>query len=61
MQRSFRDKDFIEDTNGMFFCVIGNVHPQNRVISYLKYVPKIEGEVTRIKWSKEGKVYNRVL
>ncbi|MEM2927422.1 MAG: hypothetical protein QXP60_00420 [Nitrososphaerota archaeon] len=61
MRRSFRDKDFIEDFNGMFFCVIGNVHPSDRVISYLKYIPKIEKEATRIKWSKEGKTYSRIL
>lgn len=61
MQRSFRDKDFIEDFNGMFFCVIGNVHPPKRVISYLKYIPKIGEKTIRIKWSKNGKTYSRIL
>ncbi|RLG47931.1 MAG: hypothetical protein DRN92_02110 [Thermoproteota archaeon] len=47
------------DEEGMFFCVIGNVHPPKRVISYLKYIPERISKST--KW-KKGKIgYNRIL
>uniref|UniRef100_A0A7C2VHT2 Polymerase nucleotidyl transferase domain-containing protein n=1 Tax=Ignisphaera aggregans TaxID=334771 RepID=A0A7C2VHT2_9CREN len=58
--RSFRDRDFIESIEGMFFCVIGNVHPANRVIAFLKYVPNLDTPI-RIKWSRNGVKYGRVL
>ena len=53
--RLFRDRDFIETYEGMFFCVIGNVHPADRVISYLKYVPSDLGL-----WGR-GRKYARIL
>ncbi|MBS7612246.1 hypothetical protein KEJ27_08630 [Candidatus Bathyarchaeota archaeon] len=53
--RLFRDRDFLETYEGMFFCVIGNVHPEDRVISYLKYVPSDFGL-----WGMERK-YSRIL
>lgn len=53
--RLFRDRDFLETYEGMFFCVIGNVHPKDRVISYLKYVPSDFGL-----WGRERK-YSRIL
>jgi predicted nucleotidyltransferase len=59
--RQFRDKDFIEDVDGAIFCVIGNIHPPDRVISYLKYVPGFRGEAVRVKWSRDGKSFSRVL
>ncbi len=60
MSRGFRDKDFIESVDNLIFCVIGNVHPQSEVISYLKYVASYESGI-RVKWSREGKMYGRVL
>ena len=58
--RGFRDRDFIETTEGMLFCIIGNVHPVNRVIAYLKYIPHFKSEI-RTKWSKDGVMYGRIL
>lgn len=58
--RKFRDRDFIESTEGLLFCVIGNIHPRNRVIAYLKYVPKMESSI-RTKWSRNGIMYGRIL
>ncbi|RLE56109.1 MAG: hypothetical protein DRJ40_06840 [Thermoprotei archaeon] len=60
MRVTFRDRDFIESVEGYIFCVIGNVHPPDRVICYLKYVPGVESKI-RIKWSRDGKMYGRVL
>ncbi len=58
--RTYRDRDFIESVEGLLFCVIGNVHPENRVIAYLKYVPHFESPI-RIKWSRKGIKYGRIL
>ena len=38
--RGFRDRDFIRTPEGFFFCVVGSTHPPDRVMAYLKYVPK---------------------
>ncbi|MEM2211385.1 MAG: hypothetical protein QXW83_01890 [Nitrososphaerales archaeon] len=48
-----RDRDFIKTKEGFFFCAIGYTHPKDRIISYIKYVPKEGG-----KWA--GK-YDRVM
>ncbi|MDH5815246.1 MAG: nucleotidyltransferase domain-containing protein [Candidatus Nezhaarchaeota archaeon] len=48
--RSFRDRDYVETVEGLFFTVVGNVHPVNYVIAYLKYIPSSEG-----KWGRERK------
>jgi len=56
--RAFRDRDYFEDVNGFIFSVIGNVHPTDRVISYLKYVPSdIKGSI----WRKGDVIYKRIL
>jgi len=59
VKRCFRDRDYFMDEEGMFFCVIGNVHPPERVISYLKYVP--EKITERTKWKKGEIGYDRIL
>jgi len=41
---------------GFFFCVVGPLHPPNRVISYLKYTPSKLG-----KWGKGMWRFKRVL
>ncbi|MCW4040683.1 MAG: hypothetical protein NWE83_08025 [Candidatus Bathyarchaeota archaeon] len=43
MLRGFLDRDFITTQENLLFCVIGGIHPADRVISYLKYRPKIDG------------------
>lgn len=50
MKRLFRDRDYVETIEGMFFTVVGNVHPISHVIAYLKYVPSPYG-----KWGRERK------
>ncbi len=41
--RSFRDRDFLLTKDNFLFCVIGHIHPKDRVIAYRKYVPSIKG------------------
>jgi len=55
-RRGFRDRDFIRTKEGFFFCVVGPYHPQDRVISYLKYVPAKTG-----KWKDTNTHYRRVM
>jgi predicted nucleotidyltransferase len=43
MQRGFLDRDFITTPEDFLFCVIGGIHPTQRVISYLKYRPQPQG------------------
>jgi predicted nucleotidyltransferase len=54
--RDFRDRDFLQTTEGLLFCVVGSLHPPERVISYLKYVPAESGP-----WGKGGKRFSRIL
>ena len=54
MDREFRDRDYIETMDNLFFAVIGNVHPKDRVLAYLKYLPNPRG-----KWVRTGKKYAR--
>jgi predicted nucleotidyltransferase len=54
--RDFRDRDFLQTTEGLLFCVVGPLHPPERVISYLKYVPAESGV-----WGKSGKRFSRIL
>jgi predicted nucleotidyltransferase len=58
--RGFRDRDFVESAEGMIFCVIGNVHPVDRVLAYLKYIPHFSSNI-RTKWSRDGVMYGRIL
>jgi len=54
--RGFRDRDYLRTKEGFFFCVVGPLHPPNRVISYLKYVPSKLG-----RWGKGMWRFKRVL
>ncbi len=51
-----RDKDFVETVEGLLFCVVGYLHPRDRITAYLKYVPSDEG-----KWSRDETRYTRVI
>ncbi|MFX1520440.1 MAG: hypothetical protein ACFFCD_11025 [Promethearchaeota archaeon] len=33
------DRDFIRTKEGFFWVVVGYIHPQDRIIAYLKYIP----------------------
>ncbi len=54
--RSFRDRDYLVTPEGFIFAVIGNVHPADRVIAYLKYIPDEHG-----KWGRGCSRYRRAL
>ena len=54
--RRFRDRDFLQTREGFFFCVVGPLHPSDRIISYLKYVPSESGV-----WGKDKKRFKRVM
>ena len=51
-----KDRDFIETIEGMFFCVVGYLHPRERYTAYLKYIPSPDG-----KWSRGETRYSRTL
>ena len=51
-----KDRDFVETTEGLLFCVVGYLHPPYRYTAYLKYTPSGEGE-----WSRGETAYNRVI
>jgi len=53
----FKDRDFIEDKDGYMFCVVGYVHPPDRVLAYLKYVPSRKKTI----WYRESVGYRRIL
>jgi len=54
--RGFRDRDYLETHEGFYFVVVGNVHPDDRALAYLKYVPSEAGM-----WGSKSKRYDRVL
>lgn len=54
--RSFRDRDYLETREGFYFTVVGNVHPDDRVVAYLKYVPSKTGI-----WGFGSRRYDRAL
>ncbi len=56
LKREFRDRDYIQTIEDYFFTVVGNIHPSNRIIAYLKNIPSPSG-----KWGNERKRYERVL
>lgn len=56
MTRGYRNRDYVETIEGFFFTVVGDVHPVERVIGYLKYAPDSRG-----KWGTATKRYDRVL
>jgi len=51
-----RDRDFVETVEGLLFCVVGYLHPPDRVTAYLKYVPDPGG-----KWRRGETGYSRVI
>jgi len=54
--RLFRDRDYVETPEGLLFTVVGNVHPNDGVIAYLKYLPSSDG-----KWGSGDKRFRRAL
>src|SRR4030043_1601441 len=56
MEEKPKDRDLIETNEGLFFCVVGYLHPPDRYTAYLKYVPALEG-----KWTRGTSAYSRVV
>ena len=54
--QKFRDRDFIQTKESFYFCVIGSIHPPDRIISYIKYVPSKSGI-----WGFENQRFSRIL
>ncbi|MDI9619416.1 MAG: hypothetical protein QFX33_01130 [Candidatus Nezhaarchaeota archaeon] len=54
--RGFRDRDYIETVEGLFFTVVGNIHPRGFVLAYLKYIPSREGI-----WGNNKRRFKRAL
>ena len=51
-----KDRDFVETTEGLFFCLVGYLHPPDRYAAYLKYTPARAG-----KWARGDVHYRREL
>jgi predicted nucleotidyltransferase len=54
--RPVRDRDFLRTSEGLLFCVVGYLHPADRVVSYLKYAPHPEGL-----WGRGAVRYSRTM
>ncbi len=52
----FRDREFIRTGENLYFCVVDNIHPPDRVISYLRYAPSNEG-----KWGRGDQRFARAM
>jgi len=57
MLRPPRDHDIVEDCGGRLYTVVGNVHPPNKLVAYVKYIPVD----TETPWRRGDVFYERVL
>ncbi|MFX1511515.1 MAG: nucleotidyltransferase domain-containing protein [Promethearchaeota archaeon] len=58
----FRNLDYLETVQGDFWTVVGNEHPKNKVIAFIKY--KRAGQTKQndnSQWTKDGVKYERAL
>jgi len=55
----FKNRDFIETPEHIFFCVVGEVHPDGYVVAYPKYIST--EKVSTIWKSRDGLRYERLL
>jgi predicted nucleotidyltransferase len=51
-----RDRDFIKTIDNHLFCVVGYLHPLDRITAYLKYFPSSKG-----KWKNTETYYSRAI
>jgi predicted nucleotidyltransferase len=51
-----KDKDFVETKEGLFFTVVGYLHPPDSYTAYLKYRPNPKG-----KWERGDVRYERMI
>lgn len=56
VNRDFRDRDYVETEDSLFFTVVGNIHPKDRVLGYPKYLPSSRG-----RWGRGTKRYKRLI
>lgn len=54
--RKIKDRDYLETRERLIFAVVGYLHPDDRAVAYLKYVPSPEG-----RWRRADGHYQRVL
>ncbi len=57
-ERPFRDRDHLLTKDGLYFTVVGNVHPSDRIVAYLKYYPHIDQDKVRKTLKRAIKHYN---
>ena len=43
-RRGFNEGDYIQSNDGLFFAVKGSTHPENLVVSILRYIPDPNGD-----------------
>ncbi|MCD6278449.1 MAG: hypothetical protein J7J11_02085 [Desulfurococcales archaeon] len=55
--RPFLDHDQVEDRSGNIYMVVGNLHPPNAVVAYLKYTPTD----TPTYWRRGRTYYRRII
>jgi predicted nucleotidyltransferase len=55
LPRQVRDRDVIHDIDGRVFVTLGHIQPQDRILSFLKYIPDPEGD-----WCSGKTKYKRV-
>ncbi len=56
MARLPKDKDFVETKEGLFFTIVGYLHPPDAYTAYLKYRPDKKG-----KWERGDVRYQRMM
>ncbi len=49
--------DYVEDVEGRLYVIVGDEHPPNAYVAFLKYVPTTE----QAPWSRRGTHYARVI
>lgn len=56
IEKQVRTRDFIYTTDGLFFASTNYIHPEDRIISFLRYIPDKDGDREKegIKYSKVG-------
>ncbi len=56
MERGYRNRDYLETVERLLFTVVGDVHPFDRILAYLKYFPYKHGV-----WGSGTRRYDRAL
>ncbi len=58
--RKPKDRDYVRTVEGLFFCLVGYLHPQDAYTAYLKYVPSEKGIWGRLKRYERALSYYHV-